>query len=112
MNLYSSIAAITLYLVAAGIQYRLINTPISYRSLAPGLMATVCHALAAFTAISTPVGMDLGVIQVLSLITWLICVITVSASVRRPLHKLLIALYPRAGMSLTGERVIPGKQQF
>ncbi|WP_414729703.1 inner membrane protein YpjD [Zhongshania aliphaticivorans] len=112
MNLYSSIAAITLYLVAAGIQYRLINTPISYRSLAPGLMATVCHALAAFTAISTPVGMDLGVIQVLSLITWLICVITLSASLRRPLHNLLIALYPLAAISLTAELLIPGKQQF
>jgi len=112
MNLYSSIAAITLYLVAASIQYRSINSPISYRSLAPGLLATLSHAVAAFTAISTTAGMDLGVIQVLSLITWLICVITLSASLRRPLHNLLIALYPLAAISLTAELLVPSKQQL
>ncbi|WP_373096207.1 inner membrane protein YpjD [Zhongshania sp.] len=112
MNAYTSIAAITLYLVAAGTQYRLINSPISYRSLAPGLLATLCHAAAAFTAISTPAGMDLGVVQVLSLITWLICVITLSASLRRPLHNLLIALYPLAAFSLIAELLAPGKQQL
>ncbi|GAA4088570.1 cytochrome C assembly family protein [Zhongshania borealis] len=112
MNAYSSIAAITLYFIAASTQYRLINSPLSYRSLVPGLLATLCHAVAAFTAISTPAGMDLGVIQVLSLITWLICVITLSASLRRPLHNLLIALYPLAAISVAAELLIPGKQQF
>jgi ABC-type uncharacterized transport system permease subunit len=112
MNLYSSIAAIILYCLAASIQYRRLHLGISYRSLAPGIVAAACHALAAFSAIITDRGMDLGVVQVLSLITWLICVITLSASLRRPLHNLLIALYPLAALSLLAEILVPDTQQL
>ncbi|MBQ0796513.1 inner membrane protein YpjD [Zhongshania sp.] len=112
MNLYSSIAAIAFYTIAAGMQYRGLNRDLSRPSLLTGLAAVLCHAVAAITAIHTVNGMDLGVIQVLSLITWLICLITVSASLRRPLHNLLIPLYPLAAVSLLAELLIPERQQL
>jgi len=112
MNLYSSIAAIIFYTLAAGMQYRSLNRALSKSSLITGLAAVLFHAIAAITAIHTANGMDLGVIQVLSLITWLICLITVSTSLRRPLHNLLIPLYPLAALSLIAELVIPERQQL
>lgn len=112
MNLYSSIAAIVLYIVAAGMQYRALDRELSKSSLITGLAAVLFHAVAAITAIHTDKGMDLGVIQVLSLITWLVCLITVSTSLHRPLHNLLIPLYPLAAISLAAELLIPERQQL
>ncbi|WP_269619399.1 cytochrome C assembly family protein [Zhongshania sp. BJYM1] len=112
MNLYSSIAAILLYVVATGMQYRALDRSLSKSSLITGLAAMLFHAVAAITAIHTAKGMDLGVIQVLSLITWLVCLITVSTSLHRPLHNLLIPLYPLAAISLAAELLIPERQQL
>ncbi|CAA0090176.1 Inner membrane protein YpjD [Zhongshania aliphaticivorans] len=112
MNLYTSIAAIIFYAIATSMQYRALNRHLSKASLMTGLAASLCHAMAAFTAINTENGMDLGVIQVLSLITWLICLIILFASMHRPLHSLLIPLFPLAAISLIAEIFIPERQQL
>ncbi|MFT7403161.1 inner membrane protein YpjD [Zhongshania sp.] len=112
MNLYTSLAAIILYIAAAGIQYRTRNRALGKPGAIIGMIAVFFHAIAAITAIHTVDGMDLGVIQVLSLVTWLICLIILSASLHRPLHNLLVPLYPLAALSLLAEVVIPERQQL
>lgn len=108
MNVYLSIAAITLYCAATGLQVLQIkhrNNPVGATLV--GLLAVIAHSLAAITAIHTPNGIDLGLPQTLSLISWVICLVTLSTSLRRPIHNLLVALYPLATLFLLAEITLP-----
>lgn len=108
MNVYLSIAAIVLYGLAGGLQIRRIKS--SSGEMLPALLAfgaVSAHAVAAITAIYTDIGMDLGLPQSLSLISWVICLITLLASFRRPVHSLLIAVYPLAALALLAELTLP-----
>lgn len=113
MNVYLSIAAIVLYCAASGLQI----TQIKHRSNPSwakplGFLAVVVHALAALTAIYTPNGIDLGLTQTLSLISWVICLVTLSVSLRRPIHNLLVVLYPLAALFLLAEIVLPANHDI
>lgn len=112
MNLYLSITAIVLYGVATGLQLRQLKLGGGMLPAASvGLLAVSLHALAAITAIHTPAGIHLGLPQVASLISWLICLITLSAAIRRPIHNLLVLLYPLALLALLGELFAPAASQ-
>ena len=55
-------------------------------------------------------GADLGLSQLFSLLTGLICAITLGASLRRPIHNLLLALFPLAILAIALELLLPGQQ--
>lgn len=114
MNIASSLIAILLYLLATAAQARRLRAgsgqQLSRASLTLGLAAMAAHGVAAITAIATPAGADLGLSQLFSLLSGLICVITVSASLRRPLHNLLLALFPLAALAITLELLLPGSE--
>ncbi|NKI16911.1 cytochrome c biogenesis protein CcsA [Spongiibacter sp. KMU-166] len=115
MNTASSLIAIALYLLATLLQVRRLQSDspsgsqhLSRGSMASGLFAVVSHGVAAVTAIATPQGADLGLAQVLSLLSGLICLIILLTSFRRPLHNLLLAMFPLAALTLLIEVILPG----
>lgn len=108
MNVFLSVVAIVLYGLAGSLQIRRIksnNGGLVTALLAFGALGA--HAVAAITAIYTDQGMDLGLPQTLSLISWMICLITLIASFRRPVQSLLVILYPLAALALVAELTLP-----
>mgnify|MGYP000111974946 CR=1 FL=1 len=114
MNIASSLFAIFFYAVAtAGLLHGLRSgrsDRLGKTALAFGLAAAVAHGIAAVTAIATPEGADLGLSQLFSLLCGLIGLITLGASLRRPLHNLLLALFPLAALAIVLELLLPGQQ--
>lgn len=105
MIFYSSAFALTCYFIATGLQLARLSRrgEFSKAGAIMGGLATISHGYAAFSAIYLPQGLNLGLPQMLSLITWLLCIITLSASLRRPLHALLLLTYPAAILALIYE---------
>lgn len=114
MNIVSSVLAILFYTLAtASLLQRLragSSQKLGHSALALGLIAATAHGVAAVTAIATPQGADLGLSQLFSLLCGLISVITLGASLRRPLHNLLLALFPLAALAVALELLLPGQQ--
>ncbi len=99
----SSIAAITLYLLAAGLQAQQIT---AHRSnfakpiAIVGLIAVVCHSFSLQATLLTADGLNLGFYKVSSLIFWVICAVTLTAMIRRPLINLLVVVFPLAALAI------------
>ena len=114
MNIASSLIAVLLYFFATGAQARRLRLgngqQLSRGALCFGAIAITAHFVAAVSAIATPMGADLGLSQLFSLLTGLICAITLGASLRRPIHNLLLALFPLAILAITLELLLPGQQ--
>ncbi|WP_288364442.1 cytochrome c biogenesis protein CcsA [uncultured Spongiibacter sp.] len=83
---------------------------LSRGALCFGAIAITAHFVAAVSAIAPPMGADLGLSQLFSLLTGLICAITLGASLRRPIHNLLLALFPLAMLAIALELLLPGQQ--
>lgn len=113
MNIVSSLIAILLYILATGAQARRLHLgegqQLGRYALLLGLAAVVAHSFAAVSAIATPNGADLGLSQLFSLLSALICAITLGASLRRPIHNLLLALFPLATLAIILELLLPGQ---
>lgn len=73
-----------------------------------GLAAVALHGVDALTAILTAQGVDLGFFRVSSLIFWMICVIALGASLRRPLDTMLACLFPLAAVVVATALLVPG----
>lgn len=114
MNIASSLIAVLLYFFATGAQARRLRLgngqQLSRGALCFGAIAITAHFVAAVSAIATPMGADLGLSQLFSLLTGLICAITLGASLRRPIHNLLLALFPLAILAIALELLLPGQQ--
>ncbi len=114
MNIASSLFAIFFYMLATAMLLHRLRTGNNRRlgtsALILGLFAVVAHGIAAVTAIATPEGADLGLSQLFSLLSGMICLITLTTSLRRPLHNLLLALFPLASLSIVFELLLPGKE--
>ncbi|WP_374973698.1 inner membrane protein YpjD [Spongiibacter marinus] len=114
MNIASSLIAVLLYFFATGAQVRRLRLgngqQLSRGALCFGALAIAAHFVAAVSAIATPMGADLGLSQLFSLLTGLICAITLGASLRRPIHNLLLALFPLAMLAIALELLLPGQQ--
>lgn len=106
-----SIAAIALYLLAAGGQIQQITTRRSdfFRLIViAGLGGFLFHAISLKTVLFSNAGMDLGFFKVSSLIFWLICGITLVGMIRRPIINLVIALFPLSALSIIISSNAPG----
>lgn len=112
LHITSSIAAIVLYGLAA----ILLAVPLLRGGHRPsrgllfglGFIAVAAHAISAATTIYTPHGIDLGFFRVSSLIFWVICLISLLSSLRRPLHNLLAVLFPLAMLAIIVSSLVHG----
>ncbi|VAW90326.1 Inner membrane protein YpjD [hydrothermal vent metagenome] len=112
-----SIGAILLYLTATALLFYRFNTlrhapcaglfcgkkPV----MGLTLLALLLHAVALSQDIFLAPGLNLGVTNAASLITWLIALILVLANFRLPLDSLIAIFLPAAALTLLVEQVIP-----
>ena len=103
--------AITLYLLAAGLQaaylLNLMSPPKRSLLLMLGLAAVLAHAYSALHTIFHQQHIDLGFYRVSSLIFWFISSISLISLLRRPTSNLLIALFPLAALSIIAASLSP-----
>ncbi len=104
MTLIANTAAISLYLLAAGLQgsYLMNWSRKPQRSvlLILGLIAVIAHSFSAISAIYTGQHIDLGFFRISSLIFCCIAAISLISVLRRPTINLIVALFPLAVLSI------------
>lgn len=64
--------------------------------LACGIVAALTHLLNVYWLILTPEGLDFGLFNVATLLSWSIAVLVLLSSLRKPLDNLFLALFPLA----------------
>jgi ABC-type uncharacterized transport system permease subunit len=107
-----SLVAILLYLAAAfriGINLLRGSTIGSAKvhMLVLGLIAVSLHGIILYQAIITGTGLNLGIFNAASLVTWLIAVFILFASLLKPLETLAIVLLPLAALAIGLELLFP-----
>ncbi|WP_114417580.1 cytochrome C assembly family protein [Marinospirillum perlucidum] len=65
-----------------------------------GLVALINHAIVLYSQLDLATGLSLGLLDVASLLSWLICAFILLASLRHPTLNLAVALFPLAGVLL------------
>jgi ABC-type uncharacterized transport system permease subunit len=101
--IFSSLAAILLYLVAALLQWREFNRRADRLAplvLAVGCLALTCHALSLASSLLGTNSFELGFFKVSSLIFLIICAAALLSMLRRPLQNLLVILFPLSALSI------------
>lgn len=74
-----------------------------------GLAAVAVHAVALYHNLFIPAGLNIGFVNAVSLITWLIALVLLLAAFSNPVESLGIVLLPLAALALLAERVFPGQ---
>ncbi len=113
----TSIGAILFYLTATMLLFlrfnsqRQGNTLASYLSkssiIALALLGAAFHAVVLSQDLFLAPGLNLGVTNAASLITWLIALILVLATIKLPLESLVVIFLPAAGLTLLVEQIFP-----
>jgi ABC-type uncharacterized transport system permease subunit len=109
--LVASFTAAALYLLIAGLRLRQYQQQLAFnrQQLLPlASLALVLHAYAAWAALQSPDGINLGFFKVSSLIFWVINLAFVISLIRRPLENLLLILFPLAALSVVTSALAPG----
>jgi len=116
-NYYLNIISIILYLSATGILgWRLFHDPsergtkllhLRWMLLAVVIAAVGFHGATLYTAMFTDDGINIGVFNALSLITWIAVVTTLLAAFLNPVENLGIILLPLAALAILIEALIP-----
>lgn len=96
------VAAILAYIVSSTLHYRhLYKSSIRYQwVIVATLTAIIAHAATTFLLINSPAGVDLGFLNMTSLICVLVATIGFLISLKKPVASLLVMLYPMAIFSL------------
>ena len=106
--LYVASAALLAWRLAAGAS---VTDTISNKvPLSLGMLALLFHALALFSTINTPEGLNLGFFNMLSLTTWFIAMVVIASAFGRPVENLGIAVLPLAAIGLTLQWLFPSPQ--
>lgn len=101
-TIFIGIIAILAYLVSSGLHYRHLhktNTPFTWVVVST-LIAIIAHALTTYCLINTPNGIDLGFLNMASLICVLVAALGFLISLKKPVASLLVMLFPMAIFSL------------
>lgn len=116
MNFYiTTILAISLYLVTAILLViRLVRTSAAETQAKNGILilwlgAVIIHGSLLYDQIIGPDGMNLGIFNALSLVSWLIALLLLLAAFTKPVENLGIALLPLAPMNIVLEFYFPSK---
>lgn len=75
--------------------------------LIAGALATVAHGGLLYQLLFTATGMDLGIFNAISLITWVISLVLVASSIKQPTENLALFVFPAAALALIVELSIP-----
>ncbi len=92
-----------LYVLAAIIHWRALSTgrsPNWAPLAAMGVLALLLHGGCSFSLLRDPLGLDLGLLSVSVLITWVITAFTLLASIRLPITNLLLLAFPLSAAAL------------
>ncbi len=116
MSILSGIFAILIYLMVAylfGLKLRT-RRPfpwgVTRRTLIlGGLLGVALHGVALFSAIFTPAGTDLELVNVASLALWLASLLLLLSALKTPIENLAIALLPMAALTLAIQLIMPAK---
>ena len=112
-GLVAGIAAALLYMVGTVMQLRRLSqsTPIVVKPvLILAIPALLLHGLTTYWAINTPLGIHLGLFTTGSLVTFVMTAFVLLASLRLPVHNLLILVFPIGAVSLIG--TLAGESSF
>ena len=107
----ASYGAAALYLLIAGLHWRQLHTrPAPSRELLLPLtvLALLLHGYSAWSAVQSPAGINLGFYKVSSLLFWIINVAFGISLIRRPLHNLLLILFPLSAVSVLTSALASG----
>ncbi len=109
------ITSILLYLVSAvllGVRLRNRDTsPVSkWKGLLPAIFAALLHGWLLIQALFLDQGLNLGLFNALSLLTWIISAIIVTAAIARPTETLGIAAFPGAALAITLESMFAAER--
>lgn len=97
--------AIFLYLVAAvslgaRLRNQITTTASKWKSLSPAVLAVFLHMLVLIDHIFTEEGINLGVFNAISLVTWFISTILIISAIKRPTENLGIITFPGTGLAI------------
>ena len=81
------------------------KTPI----LAIGFVAVLLHAVLLYQGLFVPEGLNIGFINAISLITWLIALLILLAALSNPVENLGVFLLPIAGLAILVEAFFPSE---
>lgn len=101
-TVFIGIIAILAYLVSSGLHYRHLYKAGSRYAwvVVSTLVAISAHALTTYCLINTPNGIDLGFLNMASLIFVLVTMVGFLISLKKPIASLLVMLFPMAIFSL------------
>ncbi len=109
--LAASVIAAALYLLMAGLrlrQYRAGEALDRSKLMMLAVPTLLVHGYAAWAALQTDAGLNLGFFKISSLIFWVINLAFLLSLLRRPLDNLLLILYPLSALSIVVSAVAPG----
>lgn len=111
MDYLFGLLAIALYLAATAVLARPLfaHTPPKGLALQLGLAGVVCHALSLQDVVVQADGLVLGIEETLSLSNGIICLLALAACSKRPLHSLLLILFPLAAITVAVELISPSE---
>jgi len=110
------IFAVVLYLLTGGIiAVRLFgqsNTSCTRKPviIAIGVLALVLHSQLLYQGIFSQQGINLGIFNAFSLVSWLIIVMLIITAFRKPIENLGIALFPLAALAIIMEISLPSNR--
>jgi ABC-type uncharacterized transport system permease subunit len=99
-----AIVAIALYISAT--LYHLLQRVVPERAVRPtwllagGAIALACHGLATWSMMLTPIGINFSLWPVSTLIIFVVNLIVLSSCLRKPVHNLLVILFPASAVVL------------
>lgn len=99
----STVTAIVVYLIAAGMQWRILAGHTSSGSpliKVIGLIAVVAHTYAAYLDLHRPTGIHLDFFSAGSLIGWLVAALVLLSSLRQKIDNLFVGVFPLAALAL------------
>ena len=74
-----------------------------------GSVAITLHGIILYNHIFTPVGVNLGFFNALSLFSWLIVLLLIITAITKPVENLGIAILPLAGIAVVLELIFPSR---
>ena len=107
-SLATGVAAALLYLFGSFMQLRRLSqsTSINLRPLLGiAVPALFLHALTTYWAIASPQGIHLGLFTTASLVTLVMAAFVVLASLRLPVHNLMVLVFPISALGVVGTLV-------
>ncbi len=107
-SLVAGIAAAILYLVGSVMQLRGLSqsTPTDVKPLLGlAIPALLLHGITTYWAIASPQGIHLGLFTTASLVTLVMAAFVLLASLRLPVHNLLVLVFPISALGVTGTLV-------